>query len=85
MKTHVFNKRRFRIHTTALDGFCDIPGDKGLDLFILADLDTKAGLITAIHEALHAEYPNIKEFTAEQVGKEIGSFLWRLGYRRGKK
>lgn len=81
MKTHVFNGRRFRIILGPHDGLCDTSKDKELELYIFADLDTKRGLITAIHEALHAEDNNLSEKPVEKVSREIGSFLWRLGYR----
>jgi hypothetical protein len=81
MKTHIFNRRRFRIVLESVDGLCDIPQTKEYDLFIFADLRTKNGLVTAIHEALHAEDKDMKESEVDRISKEIGSFLWRLGYR----
>lgn len=81
MKTHVFNGRRFRIILGPHDGLCDASKDKELELYIFAGLNTKRGLITAIHEALHAEDNNLPEKSVEKVSKEIGGFLWRLGYR----
>lgn len=84
MKTHVFNRRRFNIILEEVDGLCDVPNAKEFDLFIFADLKTKNGLITAIHESLHAEDKELKEQVVERMSKEIGSFLWRLGYRLRK-
>jgi hypothetical protein len=47
----------------------------------MESLKTKNGLVTAIHEALHAENWSKDEDTVDRVSKEIGTFLWRLGYR----
>ena len=41
----------------------------------LDDLDT------AIHEALHAEFPDLREGRVEVAAEHIAAFLWRLGYR----
>lgn len=81
MNSHSFNGRKYRICTEKLDGFCDVPKSKDLELHIFADLKTKDGLITAIHEALHAENENWTEEYVGRVSKEIGGFLWRLGFR----
>jgi hypothetical protein len=83
MKTHSFNGRRFEIMVGPKDGICDKPGSNDLTLAIFADLKTKNGLETAVHEALHAENPNWTEDFVSRLGKEIGGFLWRLGYRNG--
>jgi hypothetical protein len=81
MKSHSFNGRRYRIYTGAKDGFCDPPKNKELELHIFANLRTRNGLITAIHESLHAENENWSEDCVDRMSKEIGKFLWRLGYR----
>ena len=85
MKSHKFNGRKYKIYVGAKDGFCDSPKNKELELHLFANLRTKTGLITAVHEALHAENENWSEEYVDRVSKEIGSFLWRLGYRKGKK
>ena len=85
IKTHTFNGRRYKIdiRDSPLDGACDQYNTERF-LFICADLDSRNGLITAIHEALHAESWVKDEETIDRVSKEIGTFLWRLGYRREK-
>jgi hypothetical protein len=85
MRTHSFNGQRFEIFTAPLDGLCDIPKDRNLELHIFADLKTRNGLITVIHEALHAENENWTEAYVDRVSKDIGRFLWRLGFRKTKK
>jgi hypothetical protein len=81
MKTQTFNGRSYSICTEPLDGLCDVPTGGGLELHVFADLKKKDGLITAVHEALHAENPNWPEDYVDRMGREIGTFLWRLGYR----
>lgn len=81
IRSHIFNGRRYQIHTEAIDGICDDPKTKKLELHVFANLGTKKGLRVAIHEALHAENGNLTEDTVDRISNEIGSFLWRLGYR----
>jgi hypothetical protein len=81
-KTHTFNKKKYHIFAEELDGWCDITNNKVYYLVISRDLNTRTGLITAIHESLHASDWKAKEQTIDRVSKEIGSFLWRLGFRK---
>ena len=80
MRTHTFNGVRYLICTDRLKGICIPPGSQA-ELDIACDLRTKQGLITAIHEALHGENYNWSEKYVERMGREIGTFLWRLGFR----
>lgn len=85
VKTHTFNGRRYKIDVDKLDGYVDqytLHNDRTLHIF--ADLETKKGLITVIHEALHAENWAATEEVVDRVSREIGSFAWRLGYRKVK-
>lgn len=79
--THTFNGRCFRIILGPYEGLCDVPKTKELQLYIFSDLNTKQGIITCIHEALHAEDSNLPEKSVEKVATEIGNFLWKLNYR----
>ncbi len=81
VKTHTFHGRRYYITTEPLCGSCTTYKREN-ELFIQADLNKRVGLITAIHECLHAENWAASEEVVERVSAEIGSFLWRLGYRR---
>ena len=84
LKTHTFNGRRYNIVITdPLDGSCATYKPER-ELCIMAPLETKNGLITAVHEALHALNWRSKEGEVEQAGKELGTFLWRLGFRLQK-
>ncbi len=81
VKTHTFNGEKYLITVDSLDGMCST-FKKERELVILADLNKQAGLITTIHESLHAENWSKKEADVERVSQEIGSFLWRLGFRK---
>ena len=88
VRTHTFNGKRFKMDFEAIDGRCDQP-KKEKRLFPrivlpngLDDKRAKTVLITLIHEALHAEDWQMTEPKVERISSEIGSFLWRLGYRR---
>jgi len=83
VRTHTFNGRKYKISVNegGLDGLCDTY-DKGRELIICADLATRNGLITALHESLHASRWTSTEDTVDRVSREIGAFLWRLGYRK---
>ena len=82
IKTHTFNGRKYKIYIEAVDGVTDTYKLDDRYLSIFADLKTKRGLITALHEALHAENWAKGEEPIERVSREIGTFLWRLGYRK---
>jgi hypothetical protein len=82
VRTHTFNGVRYRIIVKSLDGMC-VNSSKGEDdheLYIF-DIRDKDGLITAIHEAMHASDFNMSEKKVDRMSKEIGRFLWRLGFR----
>ena len=85
VKTYKFNGRKYNIYIypDGLDGLCDQYQTKKneRDIIISADPATKNGLITLIHESLHAENWRAPEKSVDRTSKEIGEFLWRLGYR----
>lgn len=83
IKSHSFNRRKYQIRLEELDGICDTYKLKKT-LSIYRNLKTRVGLVTTIHEALHAECWNKSEKVINRVSKEIGNFLWRLGYRKVK-
>jgi hypothetical protein len=81
VKTHTFNGRRYKIVVKPpLDGLCSQYKNER-ELIIMESLRTKNGLITALHEGLHAENWAAKEEVVDRVSKELGTFLWRLGFR----
>lgn len=88
IRTAKFNGRIYKIFVREpVDGTCAVYKlERAIDLF--TPLNTQVGLITAIHEALHAENWAKSEGTIDRVSIEMGRYLWRLGYRispRGEK
>ena len=84
--THTFNGHKYTIvvRPEGIDGICDQPGEKDT-LIIATEPNTRNGLITAIHEAMHASDYHKKEADIDRCSKDIGRFLWRMGYRlKGK-
>jgi len=84
IKTHTFCGKKYNITIGEFDGLCDT-FSKEREMIIMADLKTRNGLETCIHEALHACDWNKEEILVAQTGKDIARFLWRLGYRLSDK
>lgn len=82
VKTHTFNGRRYKvsIDDAPLEGLCD-QYTKERELIICSDLNTQNGIVTVIHEALHACCWTASEDAVDRTSCDIGRFLWRLGYR----
>lgn len=59
-----------------------LDSQNGREINIFAGVTTKNGLVTLIHESLHAENWAASEAVVDRVSTEIGDFLWRLGYRK---
>jgi len=95
VKTHSFNGTSYKIGVDEpYYGWCDFPGIplKGeYPAIRITDglpygnqKRAKLGLISLLHECLHAENYHTRENTVERISVEIGNLLWRLGYRRIK-
>lgn len=85
VKTHTFNGIKYDIDICGpIDGCCDKPHDERPSLRVTVDLNTSRGLITLIHEAMHASNFDRHEDTVERTSRDIGRLLWRLGYRCSK-
>ena len=83
VKTHTFNGRKYTVWVgQELDGMCDCFGMDERYIVSMAKAGSRKELITIIHEALHACDWCKSEEVIDRVSTEIGSFLWRLGYRR---
>jgi hypothetical protein len=82
--TATFNGVRYTIDTDPIDGCCSPPkpGDRDPILRVCRPLNTMKGIETACHEALHACNFDKKEETVARTARDVGRFLWRLGYRR---
>jgi len=85
VRTHRFNGVKYRLDFSgSIDGVCDNPLGEPPTIFILADINTKNGLETVLHESLHAENWSISEEKVDRIAREIADLLWRLGFRRKK-
>lgn len=93
IRTHSFNGVRYQVRADSpIDGWCDPPHKPEKKDFPSIWLPiglpsgnsrrAKNGLISLIHECLHASNYNTHENTVEHVSKDMGRLLWRLGYRR---
>lgn len=65
----------------ALDGCCDSPRGGRPSIRVMANPNTQKGLITLIHESLHASNWAATEAVVDRTSREIGTLLWRLGFR----
>lgn len=83
IRTHTFNGVTYDIDICgSIDGYCECPWPGKPILQIVADLDTRRGLETAIHEAMHACNYMKSEESVGIAARDIARFLWRLNYRR---
>ena len=81
VRTHTFNGRKYHVRIGATDGMCTTFKREN-ELHVFCDPATRKGLITTIHEGLHACNWAKKEVVVDQVSTDIGSLLWRLGWRK---
>ena len=86
IRTAKFNGISYKIDISGpIDGITDSPKPSGKPtLAIFADLGTRNGLETAIHEALHACNWSAAEDKVDSTARDLAWFLWRLGYRHEK-
>lgn len=93
VRTHKFNGVRYYISVDEpYVGWCDKPRKPDQKEYPAIRLpnglpcedekNAKTGLITVIHECLHAENWEPSEKVVDRCSVEIGNLLWRLGYRR---
>ena len=77
---HTFNGVEYTIIVEKdLLGLC--LDDISHTLTLIAPLTKSIGLQAAVHEAVHAEFPALPENVVNVVGVDIGTYLWKLGYR----
>lgn len=87
LKTHTFRGTTYEIDIgdEILYGRCEgRKNTKNPKMGIYIDLQSKIGLETCIHEALHACCFAKTEEIVTSSAKDIARFLWRLGYRKVK-
>jgi hypothetical protein len=80
VRTHTFNGKRYHILVGCYDGFADVDDDYSL-VINCDNPNSQKGLITIIHEAMHAGNWDKHEKTIDRSSKEIGRLLWRMGWR----
>ena len=76
VRTHSFNGKKYDILIGEFDEMADTYGE--YSIVINGVLNTQRGLITLIHEAMHAGNWDKREETIDRSSKEIGRLLWRL-------
>ena len=83
VRTHTFNGIRYYIYVIpeGVSGLCENKPDKKRGIWILEDIRTKNGMITVIHESIHASQPSLSEELVDRMSTEIGCLMWRMGYR----
>ena len=83
VKTHTFNKVRYDIDICGpIDGSCDYRIGNRPSIRITTEPYTKQELIAILHECGHAEDWSKAEDIIDRIAMEVGTFLWRLGFRR---
>jgi hypothetical protein len=83
IKTHTFRGLKYHVHIEhKLDGWAEVPGREPRGIYCDPTLSPKSFMETAIHEAMHAEDPDVSEKVILRRGKSMANWLWRLGYRR---
>ena len=83
VRTATFNGRKYKIdiEPDGVRGLCDQYACNDRWIHIFDDLNTQAGLTTVIHEVVHGDHWRLSEDMVERLSKDLGRFLWRLGYR----
>lgn len=78
---HLFRHKRYEVVKVKNyeAGKCNFTDHK---LALNPDINGRMALDTAIHEGIHACYPDMDEPAVESAATDIAKFLWRLGYRR---
>lgn len=95
VRTHKLNNVKYYIGVDdPYVGWCDKPKEPDKNEYPAIRLPNglpkgeekgaKTGLITLLHECLHAENWDKKENVIDRTAVDIGRLLWRLGYRRKK-
>lgn len=80
---HKFNGVSYNVDLEPFAAACDKPerNDRPEMHFPDGVKNTKTSLILVVHESLHASNWGLPEETVSRMGKEIGSLLWKMGYR----
>ncbi len=95
VETHRFNGTKYRIEVDdPFLGLCDKPEGPKKDRYPALRLSkglphgnekgARTGLITLMHEMIHASNWNLSEEIVDRMAVDMGGLLWRLRYRRRK-
>lgn len=88
IQSHVFREKKFSLHWQKPDskshGQCDHRDSVGKRMFIAPNLSELELLETALHEPLHACYPDLDEDSVDVGAADMARFLWRMGFRLTK-
>jgi len=80
-----FSSGKYTISQEHLGGYCICPGKYDGEIHIDTWVKKKKKLNYTIHEALHAEFPEMSEKKVNRLANRLGGFLWLLGYRQKKR
>jgi hypothetical protein len=81
--TITLNNVKYNIDITGpINGLIDTIHSTIPTIVLCCDLDTRAGLETVCHEAMHALYPTTTEDKISRSARDLARLLWQLGYRR---
>ncbi len=81
VKTHTFNGTRYNIYIEPIKGIANLDNSQGSIHVITQCLSQRQTLVVTIHESLHVSDWNMSEEKVDRISTEIGSLLYRLGYR----
>jgi hypothetical protein len=88
IRTHTFSGKKYKINTEPIGAYCENPQRPPRHNPEIHFVDgLKNDLTTleyAIEEGTHALRFLKREDTVRPFSKELGTFLWRLGYRLKK-
>ncbi len=86
VKTHTFAGVLYDVDVEQpFSGICDFPrSGKQPALRVSADINTRKGLESLLHECLHAECWAKTEEVVDRASYDIARLLWRLGFRKIK-
>jgi len=91
--SHVFNGVKYKIkfvspeelekHFKGCDGLCEEPKTPNPKIYLNNSVDPMRAIQILVHELTHSElFYTLSEKTVTRIGEEIGSCLWKLGYRK---
>jgi len=82
-----FGDKLYTLSRADLGGYCEDnePDKSPLEIWVNPRARGRVELEFFIHEALHAEFPQMGENAVQAAGEDIGAWLWQNGYRKRRK